>query len=170
MASLNLNEHPHRRFNRLSRERVLVSPNRTQRPWQGQVEKTAEESQPVYDPACYMCPGNQRAVGVRNPVYETTFIFDNDFPALLPDTPPGNLLERDLLVARSGSGICRVAGEGDSNAVPFPRPLLLLGDARTLLRKRKLCPKKLCHPRGSPQAFGPTSVQFEGLVAPRGSA
>lgn len=108
MAPLNLNEHPHRRFNPLQREWVLVSPHRTQRPWQGQVEKAAEESPPAYDPACYMCPGNQRAVGVRNPVYEATYVFDNDFPALLPDTPPGNLLDRDLLVARSESGICRV--------------------------------------------------------------
>jgi len=108
MTPLNLNEHPHRRFNPLSREWILVSPHRTQRPWQGQVEKAAEESQPVYDPTCYMCPGNQRAVGLRNPVYETTFVFENDFSALLPDTSPGNLLDRDLLVARSESGICRV--------------------------------------------------------------
>jgi len=37
------------------------------------------------------------------------------------------------------------------STIVFPRPLLLLGGARTLLRKRKLCPKKLCHLRGSPQ-------------------
>src|SRR4030088_944726 len=106
--SLDLTARPHRRFNPLTREWVLVSPHRTQRPWQGQVEKTTPESQPRYDPTCYMCPGNTRAVGVKNPNYEATFVFENDYPALLPDTPPGDLNDRDLLVARSEAGICRV--------------------------------------------------------------
>src|SRR5271169_7059369 len=75
---------PHRRFNPLTREWVLVSPHRTQRPWQGQMEEEAVAAQPDYDGSCYLCPGNPRAGGVRNPAYTSTFVFDNDFPALLP--------------------------------------------------------------------------------------
>jgi UDPglucose--hexose-1-phosphate uridylyltransferase len=103
-----LKQQPHRRLNPLTGEWVLVSPHRTQRPWQGQVERLPAETQPPYDPACYLCPGNARAGGVRNPQYASTFVFDNDFAALKPDTPAGELREDDLLVARTESGICRV--------------------------------------------------------------
>ena len=85
----NLSNHPHRRYNPLSREWVLVSPHRTQRPWQGQVEQTVPEQRPAYDPTCYLCPGNQRAGGARNPAYDGTFVFTNDYAALLLDTPGG---------------------------------------------------------------------------------
>ena len=77
---------PHRRFNPLTREWVLVSPHRTARPWQGQMEEAAAGAQPDYDPQCYLCPGNARAGGARNPEYTSTFAFDNDFAALRPDT------------------------------------------------------------------------------------
>src|SRR5919202_3087428 len=97
----NLAQHPHRRYNPLSREWVLVSPHRTQRPWQGHVEQTPPEQRPAYDPACYLCPGNERAGGERNPEYEHTFVFTNDFAALLPDTPPGEYSVDGLLLARS---------------------------------------------------------------------
>jgi len=80
-------DHPHRRYNLLRGEWVLVSPHRTERPWRGQVEKPPEEALSAYDPTCYLCPGNHRAGGVRNPEYESTFVFTNDFSALLPDTP-----------------------------------------------------------------------------------
>jgi UDPglucose--hexose-1-phosphate uridylyltransferase len=99
---------PHRRFNPLTREWVLVSPHRTKRPWQGQVEEAAAEAQPVYDPSCYLCPGNARAGGARNPAYQSTFVFDNDFAALKPDTPAQCTDEHGLLIAEGEPGICRV--------------------------------------------------------------
>lgn len=99
---------PHRRYNPLTGEWVLVSPHRTQRPWQGQVEKTPRPAALQYDPECYLCPGNARAGGRRNPDYSSTFTFDNDFPALKIDTPPEEQLHRDLLVARAERGVCRV--------------------------------------------------------------
>jgi UDPglucose--hexose-1-phosphate uridylyltransferase len=77
--------HPHRRYNRLNGEWVLVSPQRTERPWQGQVERVAPDVLPEHDPECYLCPRNERAGGVRNPDYGSTYVFTNDFPALLPE-------------------------------------------------------------------------------------
>jgi UDPglucose--hexose-1-phosphate uridylyltransferase len=100
-------EHPHRRHNPLTGEDVLVSPHRTKRPWQGQVERLPPEERPSYEPTCYLCPGNERAGGVRNPEYENTFVFDNDFAALLPDTPPMNQ-PHPLLQSQSVRGVCRV--------------------------------------------------------------
>ena len=99
---------PHRRFNPLLREWVLVSPHRTARPWQGQVEETAPAGQPQYDPQCYLCPGNARAGGKRNPPYTSTFVFENDFAALKPDTPLGRFEQDGLLVAEGEPGVCRV--------------------------------------------------------------
>ncbi len=99
---------PHRRYNPLLDEWVLCSPHRLDRPWQGQVEETAGEALPRYDPTCYLCPGNVRANGARNPSYTSTFAFDNDFPALLPD-PPRDAPEGDpWLRAEPARGVCRV--------------------------------------------------------------
>jgi UDPglucose--hexose-1-phosphate uridylyltransferase len=88
-------------------EWVLVSPQRLERPWQGQLEAIDAPALPAYDAGCYLCPGNQRANGARNPAYTSTFAFDNDFPALLPGPGQGGL-EDGLLVARPERGICRV--------------------------------------------------------------
>ena len=101
-------EYPHRRFNQLTGEWVLVSPQRTERPWQGKIEKTALEQRPAYDPNCYLCPGNERAGKVCNPEYESTFVFTNDFPALLPDPPLRKEDQNHLLKADSIRGTCRV--------------------------------------------------------------
>jgi UDPglucose--hexose-1-phosphate uridylyltransferase len=99
---------PHRRLNRLTGEWLLVSPHRTARPWQGQVEEEPPERRPGYDPACYLCPGNERAGGARTPAYDSTYVFDNDFAALLPGPPHRHVDNEGLLVAETERGICRV--------------------------------------------------------------
>ncbi len=101
-------EHPHRRLNPLTGEYVLVSPHRNKRPWQGRQEKTAEDQRPHYDPACYLCPGNTRANGEVNPQYDSTFVFTNDFAALLPDTPEAAAPENVLFTSRPVRGTSRV--------------------------------------------------------------
>jgi UDPglucose--hexose-1-phosphate uridylyltransferase len=103
----NLENHPHRRYNPLTREWVLVSPQRTDRPWQGQIEEAQLPGIPEYDPTCYLCPGNQRAGGGRNPAYPGTFVFDNDFAALRSETP-AEKYEDGVLIAEAEPGICRV--------------------------------------------------------------
>lgn len=104
---MDLQKHPHRRYNPLTREWVLVSPQRSERPWQGQVEEAPTQELPEYDPHCYLCPGNERAGGVRNPAYPGTFVFENDFAALRPELPTGKY-DEGLLVAETERGICRV--------------------------------------------------------------
>ena len=107
---MSLAEGPHRRHNPLVDEWVLCSPHRLARPWQGQIEPQLEEARPPFDPSCYLCPGNPRAEGARNPPYTGTFAFDNDFPALRPakGAAAAGSDEMGLLQARSESGRCRV--------------------------------------------------------------
>jgi UDPglucose--hexose-1-phosphate uridylyltransferase len=107
---LKLTEDPHRRLNALTNEWVLVSPHRATRPWQGEVTKLSVDRQPAYDPTCYLCPGNARVGGVRNPAYTSTFVFENDFAALKPQTVRERLdvAAKGLLVAETEPGICRV--------------------------------------------------------------
>ena len=107
---LDLHQQPHRRFNPLRNDWVIVSPDRNKRPWQGEVEAATAEQPATHDPTCYLCPGNERAGGVRNPEYTSTFAFDNDFPALRlaspgrVDQPPRSALRRSAVASAKAEG------------------------------------------------------------------
>jgi UDPglucose--hexose-1-phosphate uridylyltransferase len=131
MDKFNLEEHPHKRLNPLTGDWVLVSPHRSKRPWQGQVEKTTDAIRPVYDPKCYLCPGNERAGGKFNPGYKGTFVFTNDFSALLTETPTGEISELGLFEAKSESGICRVICFSENHSLTIPE--MEIGNIRKVI-------------------------------------
>ena len=118
---MNLSDYPHRRYNPLLNEWVLVSPHRTKRPWQGKVERAGGLDLPEYDATCYLCPGNVRAGSEKNPLYPSTFVFTNDFSALLADIPHESFSENDLLIAQSERGICKVICFSPRHNLTFSR-------------------------------------------------
>ncbi len=99
---------PHRRLNPLTGDWVLLSPHRTKRPWQGKDETLHKASLPKYDETCYLCPGNVRANGVITEKYSGTYVFDNDFSALHPDTEPNSYEDTDLFQSKTVTGLCKV--------------------------------------------------------------
>ncbi|MBW7982539.1 galactose-1-phosphate uridylyltransferase [Enterobacillus tribolii] len=101
-------DHPHRRYNPLTDQWVLVSPHRAKRPWQGQQEAPAQQNLPTHDPDCFLCPGNVRVTGDKNPDYQGTFVFTNDFAALMPDTPEALESDDPLMRCQSARGTSRV--------------------------------------------------------------
>ncbi len=114
-------ESPHRRYNPLQRQWVLVSPHRTQRPWQGEVNASPGFSELKYDPKCYLCPGNQRAGGHTTPKYESVYIFDNDYPALLPESGAPERSSSPLLKAERERGRCKVLCFHPNHSLTLPR-------------------------------------------------
>jgi UDPglucose--hexose-1-phosphate uridylyltransferase len=115
-----LKEQPHRRYNILTGEWILVSPHRTKRPWQGKVESVPADERPSFDPGCYLCPGNKRADGSVNPEYKNSFVFINDYAALIPGTPKKTMDVDGLLHAESESGTCRVISFTPDHSLTLP--------------------------------------------------
>ncbi len=114
-----INENPHRRYNILTGEWVLVSPHRTKRPWQGKEEKQSIANRPSYDPNCYLCPGNTRASGATNPQNNGPYSFVNDFSALLSETPK-EVFTDGLLQGVSEKGICKVVCFSPDHSLTLP--------------------------------------------------
>ncbi|XP_069043058.1 galactose-1-phosphate uridylyltransferase isoform X2 [Lepisosteus oculatus] len=101
-------EHQHMRYNPLRDSWVLVSAHRMKRPWKGQMEKPPEDNIPRHDPSNPLCPGSTRANGEVNPDYESTFLFDNDFPALQSDAPEPGSSDHPLFQTKGARGVCKV--------------------------------------------------------------
>ncbi|XP_062898136.1 galactose-1-phosphate uridylyltransferase [Mobula hypostoma] len=126
-------EHQHIRYNPLRDEWVLVSAHRMKRPWKGQVEKPAEVNIPRHDPTNPLCPGATRANGEVNPIYESTFVFDNDFPSLQPDAPDPGVSEHQLFQTKAAQGICKVMCFHPYSDVTLP--LMSISEIRTVIDK-----------------------------------
>ncbi|SHG41212.1 UDPglucose--hexose-1-phosphate uridylyltransferase [Chryseobacterium oranimense] len=119
-TSFDRNKHPHRRYNPLLDEWILVSPQRANRPWQGQKEITTEEDRPVYDPECYLCSGNMRANGAQNPEYKGIYVFNNDFGALLNEEVDFSEEQSGFFALLPERGINRVVCFSENHSLTLP--------------------------------------------------
>ncbi|SNY90043.1 UDPglucose--hexose-1-phosphate uridylyltransferase [Cohaesibacter sp. ES.047] len=120
MRETDFEEDPHRRYNPLKGEWVLVSPHRNKRPWMGKQEKAPVNEKPRFDEKCYLCPGNARTSGAVNPDYHGPYVFDNDFPALLTDTPLGEAGDGALFRAETVCGTARVICFSERHDITLP--------------------------------------------------
>lgn len=131
MEKFSASEHPHLRYNPLRDDWVVVSPHRAKRPWQGQVEKKAVDDVPRHDPKNPLCPRVTRPSGQVNPDYKNTFIFDNDFPALLPGGPDPPKSDDPLFQAAPAHGNCRVICFHPYSDLTLP--LMEVGDIKIVI-------------------------------------
>ena len=129
-------DHPHRRYNPLIDQWVLVSPHRAKRPWQGQQEKVNEEQKPSYDPHCYLCPGNARITGEKNPNYQQPYVFQNDFSALLTDTPAPAESDDPLFKSAQARGESRVICFSPDHSKTLPQLSVAEIEAEPIRRTR----------------------------------
>ncbi|MEC4004577.1 UDP-glucose--hexose-1-phosphate uridylyltransferase [Flavobacterium sp. SUN052] len=120
MQVFNTNEHPHRRYNPLLDEWILVSPHRAKRPWQGQKETLPEDNRPEHDENCYLCSGNMRSNGIKNPEYTDCFVFENDFSALLQEEVFFENKSSTLFQAKPERGINKVVCFSPKHNVTIP--------------------------------------------------
>jgi len=148
-------KHPHRRYNPLTGEWVLVSPHRDKRPWKGQFEDLKTNPPVAYDSDCYLCPGNTRANGTTNPNYRSTYVFDNDFAALNSEAPEHDFDDSYLLRSKSVSGICRVICFSPKHNITLAhmpvdqiKPIIDLWADQTLELSNKFCWVQIFENRG----------------------
>lgn len=127
----NIEDHPHRRYNPLKDEWILVSPHRAKRPWSGQVDKAENLSLPSYDENCLLCPSNTRISGEKNPDYQSTYVFNNDFAALMPDSPNTPKSDNPLFQIMGVQGLAKVICFSPDHSKTLPE--LPLENLRTIV-------------------------------------
>ena len=121
MATFEPTDHPHRRYNPMKDEWILVCPHRCKRPWSGQTEDVPEEERPEFDPNNPLCPGVTRSSGVKTPDYKSTYVFTNDFPALLEEVPEPPESDDLLFRSKGARGTCKVMCFSPKSNITLPQ-------------------------------------------------